>query len=186
MAAFAPRTLRTLCLCALMLSSAAHAQNLLIDGFEGTPLKPAPVVVIERDDRVATLSMDYNAANPWGQFWTMTGAPTDDAGFLVTWWPQATSLQEKTRLIADNDSGGSCLNPDHLTAPLLGRKHGPVCEHLRLPEPVETLLWCQLRRPADLVDFVLHPGWSVTGFSGMRSPTCVLQTPRRSLRTQTS
>ncbi len=101
-----------------LIGAAAQAQSLFSDGFEGAPLQPAPVVRVLRDDRVATIEMDYNAENPWGQFWVMTGSPEDDAGFLVTWWPQATTSLEKARAIAGNDAGGSCLNPDHLNAPL--------------------------------------------------------------------
>ena len=102
---------------ALVATSMAHGQNLLIDGFEPAPLLAAPEVVVLRDDRVATLELDYDPVNPWGQFWTMTGAPEDDAGFLVTWWPQTPSAQEVARIVSGNDGGGSCLNPDHLTAP---------------------------------------------------------------------
>ncbi|MET0709588.1 MAG: hypothetical protein ABWY82_22505 [Tardiphaga sp.] len=54
----------------------------------------APIVRILRDDRVATLEMDYNARKPAGQNWTMSGSPDDDAGFLVTWWPQATAQSD--------------------------------------------------------------------------------------------
>ena len=43
----------------------------------------APIVRILRDDRVATLEMDYNARKPSNQFWNMSGSPDDDAGFLV-------------------------------------------------------------------------------------------------------
>jgi hypothetical protein len=111
--------------CVWLLSAPLQAQNIFADGFEGGPLQAAPVVVVLRDDRVATLEMDYNAENPWGQFWNMTGAPEDDAGFLVTWWPDVPPAAEKARLLVGNDSGGSCLNPDHLTAPLLS-KVGPL------------------------------------------------------------
>jgi hypothetical protein len=48
-------------------------------------------VRVLRDDRVATLEMDYNAKKPFGQFWNMSGSPDDDAGFLAIWWPQATT-----------------------------------------------------------------------------------------------
>jgi hypothetical protein len=56
----------------------------------------APIVRILRDDRVATLEMDYNAKMPFGQFWNMSGSPDDDAGFVVTWWPQATAQSDPT------------------------------------------------------------------------------------------
>lgn len=56
----------------------------------------APIVRILRDDRVATLEMDYNAKKPVGQFWNMSGSPDDDAGFLVTWWPQTTAQSDPT------------------------------------------------------------------------------------------
>lgn len=105
----------------VLASAAVTAQNILSDGFEGPPLSPAPVVLVLRDDRVATIEMDYNAAHPWGQFWTMRGAPEDDAGFLVTWWPDTPATAAEARLLTGNDSGGSCLNPDHLNAPRLGK-----------------------------------------------------------------
>ncbi len=54
----------------------------------------APIVRILRDDRVATLEMDYNARSPHGQFWTMSGSLNDDAGFLVIWWPETTTRAE--------------------------------------------------------------------------------------------
>ena len=50
---------------ALAAPALTPAQTLLRDGFEGPPLGPAPTLVVERDDRVATLSMDYNAESPW-------------------------------------------------------------------------------------------------------------------------
>jgi hypothetical protein len=75
-------------------------------------LPTAPVVRVLRDDRVATLEMDYNADNAFGQFWTMSGSPDDDAGFLVAWWPQTTTLAERTAFIASADGGGMCLSTD--------------------------------------------------------------------------
>ncbi|MBK9657047.1 MAG: hypothetical protein IPO66_16995 [Rhodanobacteraceae bacterium] len=103
----------------LLNPGAAPAQDALFaNGFERA-LGPAPAVHVLRDDRVATIEMDYNAEDPWGQFWTMSGALDDDAGFLVVWWPLAASAAEKSRLLAGNDAGGGCLNPDHLSAPML-------------------------------------------------------------------
>ena len=100
-------------------SGAASAQDAVFaNGFERV-LAAAPVVRVLRDDRVATIEMDYNAEDPWGQFWTMSGSLDDDAGFLVVWWPVAASAAEKSRLLAGNDAGGSCLNPDHLRTPML-------------------------------------------------------------------
>lgn len=63
----------------------AMAESIFRSGFE--PLAPAPTVNILRDDRVATLEMDYDGENAWGQWWTMAGTGSDPAGFLVTWWP---------------------------------------------------------------------------------------------------
>ena len=78
----------------------ASAQDLLFsDGYERA-LAAAPVVQVLRDDRVATLELDYDAENPWGQFWTMSGAPNDDAGFLVVWWPLEASASADSRLIS--------------------------------------------------------------------------------------
>lgn len=98
--------------------AAAQSGPIFANGFE-TTLPAAPVVRVMRDDRVATLEMDYNADSPWGQFWTMSGSPDDDAGFLVIWWPQTPSAAAMSRLIEGNDAGGSCLNPDHSSAPKL-------------------------------------------------------------------
>lgn len=101
--------------CLLSGSALARAEFIFVDGFDAGP---APVVRVQRDDRVATLEMDYNADNPWGQFWTMSGSPKDDAGFLVSWWPQTASVLEAARAMSGNDSGGLCLNPDHGKAAL--------------------------------------------------------------------
>lgn len=70
---------------ASLFATAAQAESIFRSGFE--PLQAAPVVQILRDDHVATLEMDYDGENAWGQWWTMTGAGNDPAGFLVTWWP---------------------------------------------------------------------------------------------------
>ncbi len=104
---------------ASVVSTTASAQSevFFANGFEPT-LPAAPTVRVLRDDRVATIEMDYNADNAWGQFWTMTGSPDDDAGFLVTWWPVTANALEKTRSIAGNDAAGTCVNPDHFTAPV--------------------------------------------------------------------
>jgi hypothetical protein len=103
-------------ICALLTGGSLHAQTIFADGFD---LQPPSVVRVLRDDRVATLEMDYNADNAFGQFWNMSGSPRDDAGFLVTWWPVTPSATELARSVAGNDSGGGCLNPDHMTAPLM-------------------------------------------------------------------
>ncbi len=78
----------------------------------------APAVRILRDDRVATLEMDYNARKPFGQFWTMSGGPDDDAGFLITWWPQATAQSDSTILL-EFASEGLCINSPTSTAATL-------------------------------------------------------------------
>lgn len=99
---------------------AQTADPIFAHGFE-PDLPAAPTVRVLRDDRVATIEMDYNADNPWGQFWEMTGSPDDDAGFLVIWWPETTTLSadEKSRALLGNDAGGGCLNPEHFNAPKL-------------------------------------------------------------------
>jgi hypothetical protein len=96
-------------LLATAFATSAHAEFVFKDGFE--PLAAAPAVQIERDDRVATLSMDYNSEDAWGQWWTMDGSGHDDAGFLVTWWPEGTS-PEKLQLGRPNplhDGSLGCL-----------------------------------------------------------------------------
>ena len=70
----------------LLAAPLALAESIFRSGFE--PLEPAPAVNILRDDRVATLEMDYDGENAWGQWWTMDGGGTDPAGFLVSWWPE--------------------------------------------------------------------------------------------------
>lgn len=74
------------------------------------PLTAAPEIRYLRDDRVVTLEMDYNADNPWGQFWRMSGSPDDDAGFLVTWWPEAATAAERATAALVMD-GNVCLSP---------------------------------------------------------------------------
>lgn len=104
----------------ICLAKLSPAQVILVDSFEDSiVLGPAPSVLIQRDDRVATLDLDYNPADTGFPFWDMTGAPTDDAGFLVVWWPLATQVaSNKVRALTGNDSDGNCLNPDHLSKPL--------------------------------------------------------------------
>jgi hypothetical protein len=88
---FAHVAIRSLVAIALLCSSGAHAQSVFRSGFEDsedTSLGVAPQLRILRDDRVATLEMDYDES-AWGQFWTMDGSGDADAGFLVTWWPTA-------------------------------------------------------------------------------------------------
>ncbi|MCB1571380.1 MAG: hypothetical protein KDI72_10155, partial [Xanthomonadales bacterium] len=53
----------------LLAAPLALAESIFRSGFE--PLEPAPAVNILRDDRVATLEMDYDGENAWGQWWTM-------------------------------------------------------------------------------------------------------------------
>jgi hypothetical protein len=73
-----------------VLPALALAESIFRSGFE--PLDPAPLVQILRDDRVATLEMDYDGENAWGQWWTMDGSGNDPAGFLVTWWPESSPV----------------------------------------------------------------------------------------------
>lgn len=76
-----------------------------------TPLGKAPVVRILRDDRVATLEMDFNADNNWGQWWPMTGSGKDDAGFLVTWWPDGASPAAMGQMGGCMGCAGACGKP---------------------------------------------------------------------------
>ena len=101
----------------------------------------APIVRILRDDRVATLEMDYNARKPSNQFWNMSGSPDDDAGFLVTWWPQATAQSDPTNA-SKFASEGLCLS-----APTLA-----TTASLKLSAT-----------PLALVDLPLGARWVVTG-----------------------
>jgi hypothetical protein len=108
-------------------------------------LSRAPIVRVLRDDRVATLEMDYNASKPSGQFWNMSGSPDDDAGFLVIWGPQATAQLERTRL-AELPSEGLCLSP----ASKLSRAAAPALA------PVSAT-------PLSLTDLPVGARWIVTG-----------------------
>ncbi|MGN6519970.1 MAG: hypothetical protein ACTHK2_11165 [Dokdonella sp.] len=81
------------------------------DGFE--PLEPPPDVAILRDDRVATLEMDYDGENAWGQWWTMDGSGRDAAGFLVSWWPAAAAASPLPRPDAKHDGSLGCLDGAH-------------------------------------------------------------------------
>lgn len=78
-------------------------------GGSGT-LATAPGVRYVRDDRVVTLEMDFKATEQFGQFWTMSGSPDDDAGFLVVWWPTTTTLAERTALATSLDAN-VCISP---------------------------------------------------------------------------
>lgn len=94
---------------ALLLPSDAHP--IFRNGFEGFPLAAAPVVRVLRDDRVATIEMDYDAEDPWGQFFVMDGSGVDDAGFLVAWWPAGTPVPKLDALSLHADAHGciGCL-----------------------------------------------------------------------------
>ena len=119
----------------LIAGSTAFAQDAIFaNGFEPT-LPAAPVVSVLRDDRVATIEMDYDGEDPWGQFWNMTGSPDEDAGFLVVWWPDAPTELEKARGIAGNDAGGMCANPEHFNANVV-----PAGKALTLPPGAKWLV----------------------------------------------
>src|SRR5688572_16532063 len=94
--------------CLLLLAQTAFAQSICRAGFEDSDdptLRAAPVVSVLRDDRVATLEMDYDGENAWGQWWTMSGTGRDDAGFLVTWWPQDATSAALDKLSLHGDGG---------------------------------------------------------------------------------
>jgi hypothetical protein len=100
----------TVCLCIMLCSGALFAQTIFKSGFERS--EPAPEVRILRDDHVATLEIDYNAENSWGQWWTMTGTGGEPAGFLVSWWPESASalaLPSAAKQFSSHD-GTSCLS----------------------------------------------------------------------------
>ena len=91
-------------------ASAADAQSIFRDGFD---LKPASTIRVLRDDRVATVEMDYDAEHPFGQFWNMSGSPRDDAGFLVSWWPDTPGAAGQKA----GAEAGACLAAEHAPAP---------------------------------------------------------------------
>ncbi len=91
---------------------AAWAQSIFHSGFEaGVDLQAAPQVRIFRDDRVATLELDYDVENAWGQWWTMSGSGREDAGFLVTWWPlnSAVGKTDSLQLHSGAGAGSGCI-----------------------------------------------------------------------------
>lgn len=88
--------------------SPAAAEILFRSGFEA--LQPAPEVRILRDDRVATLEIDYDAENAWGQWWTMEGIGNESAGFLVSWWPAGeATLVTSLQSVLHGDGSMGCL-----------------------------------------------------------------------------
>lgn len=102
-------------------AATSQAQVIFIDGFEDANLADAPQVTILRDDHVATLELDYNAEQPANQFWSMSGDPTDDAGFLVRWWPvQASSATPSKARLGVSKSASLCLDSEHLESLALG------------------------------------------------------------------
>ena len=109
-----PHAWRACCLLLAFAASSpclAQAQSLFESSFEGiadADLKPAPTVKILRDDRVATLEMDYDGDDAWGQWWTMSGTGRDDAGFLVTWWP-ADAVDAKADSLALHHHTAGCI-----------------------------------------------------------------------------
>jgi hypothetical protein len=101
-----------------LLPATVGAQSIFRSGFEAAEdasLEVAPEVRVLRDDRVATLEMDYDADDPWGQFWEMDGSGEDDAGFLVTWWPAGAAPAKTDALALHHEHAGAigCLSPDH-------------------------------------------------------------------------
>lgn len=111
----ARQTLWGFALALAALLAPADAHGFFRDGFEGTAfadLGEPPEVRILRDDRVATLEMDYDAENPWGQWWVMDGTGSDDAGFLVTWWPADAPVPKRDSLELHAESHGciGCLD----------------------------------------------------------------------------
>ena len=77
----------SLLLIGITTSASVRAESIFRYGFD--PLAPAPVVQVLRDDRVATLEMDYAGENAWGQWWTMDGGGRDDAGSWSPGGPRA-------------------------------------------------------------------------------------------------
>lgn len=128
------RTTAAIAVLLVCFAGASAAQDLVFrDGFEpAVNLDPAPVVFVLRDDRVATVEMDYNRTNPTFQFWEMSGNPSDDAGFLVQWWPLDgnPNALDKARALRGNDGEG-CLNPDYVTPPKASAAEGTTPPGLR-------------------------------------------------------
>lgn len=91
------------CVCSAM-SAPLHAETIFRHGFD--PLEPAPTVTILRDDRVATLEIDYDGENAWGQWWTMDGSGADAAGFRVSWWPDDAATTDHERRVPAIAGGG--------------------------------------------------------------------------------
>lgn len=102
---------------ASLLVTMAHAESIFRSGFE--PMGAAPIVSILRDDHVATLEMDYDAENAWGQWWTMHGTGSEPAGFLVSWWPEGEPAPPTGAMSPQELKDGSigCLG-EHSDAPM--------------------------------------------------------------------
>jgi hypothetical protein len=76
-----------------------------------TLTEPAPVVVVKRDDHVATIKMDYNEHGGWGaHLWTVGNDGLDAIGYRVQWWPDdavLASLDNSLGCASDNSTGST-------------------------------------------------------------------------------
>ena len=63
----------------------------LASGIRMPDVADAPVVVIKRDDHVATIEMDFDPSNAY-QLWDVGDAGLDPIGYLVQWWLDAAEV----------------------------------------------------------------------------------------------
>ena len=63
----------------------------LASGIRMPDVADAPVVVIKRDDHVATIEMDFDPSNAY-QLWDVGDDGVDPIGYLVQWWPDAAEV----------------------------------------------------------------------------------------------
>lgn len=128
------RSLRPACrffvFAAVVATSTATAETIFRSGFD--PLQAAPEVRVLRDDRVATLEIDYEADDAWGQWWTQQGSGSEAAGFLVSWWPLDGSATSTLVTSRSADAHPGCLSNDATTPQAAGETRWMVTANRRV------------------------------------------------------
>lgn len=75
--------------CILTLFALTCATNSIL----ATCTADAPVVLIKRDDHVATIEMDFDPFNAY-QLWVVGDDGLDPVGYRVQWWPDASEIPD--------------------------------------------------------------------------------------------
>jgi len=102
---FAFRSILIFAVLSMLLPSSMYSSNNSLSLYADPP-----VVVITRDDHVATVQMDNDEfAGHGGQLWTVGTDGTDPVGYLLQWWPDAadTSTIIKTLGCTSDKSAGT-------------------------------------------------------------------------------